>query len=277
MTESLRRFPDWWQAANESGSTEALARVPAVREDSCGYSESIESLAEEVPVALVYNGSSHAVMMATPKDLGDFAVGFSLSEGLVGEAREIELVDCLHLASGISLQMLIPQHRFAAVARRDRKLGGRTGCGLCGTADLEAAIRPVRTVASTAPPQRQTLLDAFSLLHRQQPLNAASGAVHAAGLLVAGGALIAREDVGRHNAVDKVLGAAIRHGLRPCVLLVTSRASYELVHKAAQLGCTTVAAISGPTAMAVRIAEQAGVNLVGFAREDRMTIYHRAV
>ena len=232
----------------------------------------VETLAEETAVALVYNGHPHAVMMATPADLDDFALGFSLTEAIVAAPDELAIVDRLVTAHGISLQMLVPQARFDALELRGRSLTGRTGCGLCGTDRLEAAIRPVRTVSPS-------LLDPaglapyFALLQDRQPLNARTGAVHAAAVLDAGGQLHVREDVGRHNAIDKAVGAARRAGATPEVLLVTSRASYEVVHKAAEAGIGLVAAISAPTALAVRLAEEAGMVLVGFARGSRCTVY----
>jgi formate dehydrogenase accessory protein FdhD len=234
--------------------------------------DQVETLAEETAIALVYNGHPHAVMMATPGDLDDFALGFSLTEAIVAAPDELRLVDRLVTAHGISLQMLIPQARFDALEQRGRSLTGRTGCGLCGTDRLEAAIRPVRVVSRCdLDPAR--LAPYFAELQAQQPLNARTGAVHAAAVLDADGQLYVREDVGRHNAIDKAVGAARRAGAQPQALLVTSRASYEVVHKAAEAGIGLVAAISAPTALAVRIADEAGLVLVGFARGSRYTVY----
>jgi formate dehydrogenase accessory protein FdhD len=234
--------------------------------------DQVETLAEETAVALVYNGHPHAVMMATPADLDDFALGFSLTEAIVATADELTVVDRLVTAHGISLQMHIPQARFDALEQRGRSLTGRTGCGLCGTDRLEAAIRPVRPVPPS-PLDPTRLAPYFAELQDRQPLNARTGAVHAAAVFDAGGQLHVREDVGRHNAIDKAIGAARRAGAAPQALLVTSRASYEVVHKAAEAGIGLVAAISAPTALAVRLAEEAGMVLVGFARGSRCTIY----
>lgn len=250
-----------------------LRTVPATRYEGGVAHTSHETLAEETPVALLYNGRPHAVMMATPADLDDFAYGFSLSEGIAGCAAEVEIVDRLHGAHGISLQLLIPQRCFDALDARERNLTGRTGCGLCGTATLEAAIRPVRRVQQPAAFDPERLRRAFAALATAQPLNAGCGALHAAAALAADGTFVVREDVGRHNAVDKVIGACLRHDRTITALLVTSRASFEVVHKAAQAGCPLVAAISAPTALAVRVAQQAGITLVGFARGERMTVY----
>jgi len=237
--------------------------------------DQVESLAEETAVALVYNGQPFAVMMATPDDLEDFAIGFSLSEGIVDAIDEVRLVDTLVTSDGVSLQLHIPQSRFDALASRGRSLTGRTGCGLCGTDSLAAAIRPVRRV-SRSQLALSVLPGHFHGLVGEQPLNARTGAVHAAAVLDGKGQLHTREDVGRHNAIDKAIGAALRASAGAEALLVTSRASYEVVHKAAQAGIPLVAAISAPTALAVRLSEQAGLTLVGFARGDRYTVYSGA-
>jgi formate dehydrogenase accessory protein FdhD len=248
-------------------------RVKAMRVDAGQRSEQQERLAEETPVALVYNGQSHVVMMATPADLDDFAFGFSLTEGIVDRADEIRIVDRLDTPHGISLEMHIAQARFDALEQRGRNLTGRTGCGLCGAATLAAAIRPPRRVISAASFGPSELHDALARLEARQPLNDETGAVHAAAVIDTEGQLHVREDVGRHNALDKAVGGALRAGCKPRALLVTSRASYEIVHKAAQVGIGLVAAISAPTALALRVAEEAGVVLIGFARGQRLTIY----
>jgi formate dehydrogenase accessory protein FdhD len=247
--------------------------IKAIRVEAGQRSEHMETLAEETPVALVYNGLSHAVMMVTPADLDDFAYGFSLTEGIVDSADEIGIVDRLETAHGISLEMRIPQTRFEALERRARNLTGRTGCGLCGASTLASAIRSVRRVTTSASIDPAVLFDAFAELETRQPLNGETGAVHAAAIIDAGARLHVREDVGRHNALDKAAGSVLRAGLDPRALLVTSRASYEIVHKAAQVGIGLVAAISAPTAYAVRVAEEAGVVLIGFARGRRLTVY----
>ncbi len=250
----------------------ASRELRARRVDDGDGRDQVETLAEETAIALVYNGHPHAVMMATPADLDDFALGFSLTEAIVAAPDELRVVDRLVTAHGISLQMHVPQARFDALEQRGRSLTGRTGCGLCGTDRLEAAIRPVRRVppCGIAP---EALAPLFAQLHALQPLNARTGAMHAAAVVDAEGQLHVREDVGRHNAIDKAVGAAGRAGASPRALLVTSRASYEVVHKAAEVGIGLVAAISAPTALAVRIADEAGLVLVGFARGSRYTVY----
>lgn len=233
----------------------------------------------EAPVALVYNGVSFAVMMATPCDLGDFALGFALAEGIVKSPAEFELVDILRTDRGISLQALIPSHRFAALADRRRNLAGRSGCGLCGVESLEEAVQPLPVVPPGPRITRAAVVAGMRALVAGQPLNTASGGAHAAGFMAGDGSVTVREDVGRHNALDKLIGAM---ALAPPgtsgtgFLAITSRASWEIVHKAAHAGITIVAAISAPTSLAVSAAEAAGITLVAFARGEAMNVYTHA-
>ncbi len=250
----------------------AFRTLPARRVDAAGAQLQSEDLVEETAIALLYNGTPHVVMMATPTDLDDLGIGFSITEGIVDAAAGVTIVDCTAGADGISLQMHIPQAAFDALAGRGRNLPGRTGCGLCGTDTLAAAIRPVRRVAPL-PLAPADWLPRFAELHARQPLNGRTGAAHAAAVLDDTGTLHVREDVGRHCAIDKAVGAALRAGRVPVALLVTSRASYEVVHKAAQAGIGHVAAISAPTAFAVRLAAEAGMQLVAFVRDGRHTVY----
>jgi len=253
---------------------EPLLGVSAQRLDGESVHDVRETLAAEVPVAMQYNARPHAVMMATPANLDDFAFGFALTERIIASVSELTLVETLWTEHGVALQMLIPQLRFLALQTRERNLTGRTGCGLCGTATLEAAIRPVRKVDPHGPrADVRALREGMQRLAALQPLNDASGAVHAAALLTSDGGFTVREDVGRHNAIDKAVGAVMRAALVPHSLLVTSRASYEVVHKAAEAGCRLVAAISAPTALALRLAQEAGVTLVGWTRPPRLTVY----
>lgn len=251
---------------------EISRKVAAIRHSAGSDLPTEEMVAEETPVALAYNLKPHAVMMATPADLDDFALGFSLTEGIVENAGEIELVDRIHADRGISLQMLIPQRHADRLTQRERNLTGRTGCGLCGASTLDAAIRTVAKVTAKAG-DPAIFAQMFAALESGQALNRQTGAVHAAALIVDDGAMLVREDVGRHNAVDKVFGACARQGSVPRALYVTSRASYEIVHKAAQMNCPLVGAISAPTAFAIRLAAEAGITLAGFARPPRFTVY----
>lgn len=234
-----------------------------------------ECVAEETAIALIYNGTPHAVMMATPGDLGDFALGFSLTEGIVESAGEFQWVEMLEREAGIAVHCLIPEARHAALRERTRNLAGRSGCGLCGAESLEAAIRPIRKVRHDLHVDAAAISAALAALAQHQQLNRATGAVHGAAFVDADGILV-REDIGRHNALDKLVGAMLRERRGPGFVLMTSRASYEIVHKAAAAGIELVAAISAPSALAIRLAEEAGITLIGFARDTRMTVYSHA-
>lgn len=235
-----------------------------------------EPVADEVPVALAYNGISHAVMLASPADLEDFAVGFSLSEGIVGGFAEIHDVEVTAAAEGITVDVTIGNGPFARLKDRRRTLAGRTGCGLCGTESLDQVLRPLSPVTSSFHVEPRTLHTLARLLAERQPLHARTGATHAAGWGRADGSLdLVREDVGRHNALDKLIGALHRERLAPAdgIAMLTSRASSEMVQKAATVGIPMLAAISGPTGLAVRIAEDTGVTLVAWLRGDRFSVY----
>ena len=238
-----------------------------------------ETVVEEVPVALVYNGISHAVLLATPLDLEDFALGFSLAEGILTCASDLHDIEVQQSAQGITLDMTIASGAMHALKLRRRTLAGRTGCGLCGTESLEQVARPVAPVQAGGSVGVHALHAAMAALKERQVLHQATGAVHAAGWADWDGRLqLAREDVGRHNALDKLVGALAFRGQDPRdgFAIVTSRASYEMVQKTAAAGIRLLAAISAPTAMAVRLAEHSGVTLAGFVRQDRQVVYaHR--
>jgi FdhD protein len=253
-------------------SREGLHAVEALRVARQARTAFEDRVAVETPIALVYNGEPHAVMMATPLDLEDFALGFSLTEGIVASAHELELVERGESELGISLQLLIPHACLEALRTRRRGLEGRSGCGLCGLETLDAAVRPVPRVAQGVVDRGSGNHDAVERLAQSQVLNAASGGVHAAAW-VEPGALRVREDVGRHNALDKLVGSLARAPAGPGFLLMSSRASYEIVHKAAMAGISVVAALSAPTDLAIRIARDAGMTLVAFARGGSMTVY----
>lgn len=236
-----------------------------------------DAVAEEAPVALVYNGFSHAVMLATPQDLEDFALGFTLSEGIAASARELHDIDVVEHALGCEVRMALASERFAAMRERRRTLAGRTGCGLCGIESLAQLQRPLppARLADTAI-QPGALERAQAELAALQPLFQLTGAVHAAAWCRRDGSVaLVREDVGRHNALDKLIGAIATRGcgFDDGFVLMTSRASYEIVQKAATVGIAAIAALSAPTGMAVRLAEAAGVTLVGFARGHRHSVY----
>ena len=239
-----------------------------------------ETLAEETPVTLSYNGAAHAVMMTTPADLEEFAIGFSITEGVVDLASEIERIQVVRHGRGIDLQIEVSPALAARAGTHSRRLSGRTGCGICGTDSVDQVLRALPVVTAELRVTSVAIQRAMRALAARQPLNAATGAVHAAGWATADGGLVeVREDVGRHNALDKLVGALLRggHPVAEGFVVVTSRGSFELVQKVAILGAPLLAAVSAPTALAVRVAQQAGVTLCGFARNDRVTVYaHRA-
>ncbi|MDN5923992.1 MAG: formate dehydrogenase accessory sulfurtransferase FdhD [Xanthomonadales bacterium] len=236
-------------------------------------------IADEVPVALVINETPFAVMMATPCDLEDFALGFCLSEAIIEHAADLHGIDVRAQLEGVSLALRISPEQAAGLTQRQRGMEGRSGCGLCGASTLEQVVRLPAQVPPHAPVSLSALRRGLAGLAAAQPLNAATGATHAAAWLDPTGKVLAlREDVGRHNALDKVIGAMHRSGLdsQHGLLLLTSRASYEMVMKAATVGIHTIAAISAPTALAITLADQAGVSLIGFARGDDCVIYTHA-
>lgn len=238
-----------------------------------------DRIAEEVPVALVYNDEPHVVMMATPRDLGELALGFSLSEALIARADEFDVVESKTLLEGIELHLRIPPARAAALASRRRNLAGRSGCGLCGVEALEDALRQPAPLSGGPRIDAATLQRALAQLGVRQPLNVATGATHAAAWALGDGSIaLLREDVGRHNALDKLVGAlALAHAdLQAGFLVVTSRASSEMVQKAATAGITLLAAISAPTALAIQLATSSGLSLVGFARAGSHVVYAHA-
>jgi len=235
-----------------------------------------DSIAEEVPIALLYNDRPHVVMMATPRDLDDFALGFSLSEAVIESADQFESVETQTLLEGIEVRLRIPEARAELLESRRRNLTGRTSCGLCGAQALEDAVRTPPAVGNGPRIDAEILQRTLAQLHDRQPLNVATGATHAAAWAHADGSIrLLREDVGRHNALDKLIGAMSRAGesVDDGFLVVTSRASYEMVQKSATVGITLLAAISAPTALAIHLAEETGVTLIGFARAEGHVIY----
>lgn len=236
----------------------------------------VDRVAEEVPVALVFNGVSHVVMMATPADLEDFALGFSMSEEIIGEPGEIYDLEVEEVAQGILVRLTISSRRFAALKSRRRNLAGRTGCGLCGVESLDQAIRPVRSVRSRRTISSDAVRRAFEDLPDRQVLNGLTKSIHAAAWARAdGGIAILREDVGRHNALDKLIGAISGADLDPTdgFAVATSRCSYEMVQKAITAGVAVLATISAPTALALRIADEAGLTVVAKVQGHGFRVY----
>lgn len=236
------------------------------------------ALPEETPVALTYNGTSYAVMMATPCDLEDFAVGFSLAEGVVATVEDIEQIDIVPAEQGIELRMWIARSQQEELSRRRSYRAGPTGCGLCGVESLVEALRPVRVVTSGMRIQAASIHAALRALPAHQRLNARTNALHAAAFCLSADSMIVREDVGRHNALDKVAGALVRSRIPADngFLLLTSRVSIEMVQKAAAMGVPAVIAVSAPTALAVRACEAAGLTLVAIARADAFEVFAHA-
>jgi FdhD protein len=240
--------------------------------------ERAEQIVEETPVVLVYNGIPHVVMMATPADLEDFILGFSITEELIRIAADLTDIRVIRYGQGIEVQATVPPACEAVIASRSRRLTGRTGCGVCGTDSIEAVLRTLHPVPAGAPITPQAIAAALKAITSRQSLNSAAGTVHAAAWARGDGTIeLVREDVGRHNALDKLIGVLLVRGVNPTegFVVVTSRASFEMVQKATVFGAPFLVAISGPTGLAVRVAEQAGLTLVGFARDDRLTVYTR--
>lgn len=254
---------------------DALGRRSATRLDAGGRHAFTDTVIAETPIALAYNGVAHAVMLATPADLEDFALGFSLSEGIVDAPSQLALVEQRVSADGIALELAVPQACFDRLAARTRRLAGASGCGLCGIASIEQAVRPAPRVRCEARISALSILDGMRRLHDAQPLNRQSGGVHAAAW-ISTASMTVREDVGRHNALDKLVGALARMPRPHGFLALSSRASYELVHKAACAGIGVMTVISAPTTLAIDLAGRCGITLVAFAREAQMNVYTHA-
>jgi FdhD protein len=255
---------------------EAVRVVPCRiwREDSPGVGS--RSIPEETAVALTYDGGTHAVMMATPRDLEDFAVGFSLSEGVIAASADIDSLDVLRLDDGVELQIWLSKPNADRLGERRRHIAGPTGCGLCGIESIAQALRPAAIIGRGPQFSPEQIMVAMRALPPRQKLNIETRAVHAAAFWdVTNGIVALREDVGRHKALDKLAGALARNRIPASegMVLLTSRVSVEMVQKAATIGAPLLVAVSAPTALAVRMAEAAGITLAAVARADGFELF----
>jgi len=254
----------------------AEAAVLRVRGGVIGAAAQADRVAEETPVALEYNGISHATMLASPADLEDFALGFSLTEGIVDRPADVRGIDIVPQFNGIVVQVEISSACAARLRTRRRAMAGRTGCGLCGVETLPEVLRQVPAVPGAPAVPLRAVLQAMRAMRASQELHDITGATHAAAWAGADGQVrLLREDVGRHNALDKLVGALARQDMAPGggLALVSSRASYEMVQKCAAAGIGILAAVSAPTALAIRVAQNTNVALLGFVRNADAAIY----
>ncbi|MEA2882808.1 MAG: FdhD protein [Bradyrhizobium sp.] len=234
------------------------------------------SIPEETAVALTYNGGTYAVMMTTPQDLRDFALGFSLNEGVIGSPADIESLDIVHLDNGVELRMWLSQPKADRLRERRRHIAGPTGCGLCGIESIAEAMRPAAVVARGRQFSPEQIMAAMRSLPSRQKLNVETRAVHAAAFWNATSGIVAvREDVGRHNALDKLSGALAHGSIEPGegIILLTSRVSVEMVQKTAATGASVMVSVSAPTALAVCMADAAGITLAAIARADGFEVF----
>ena len=237
-------------------------------------SSAMDYVAQETPVALAYNGESHAVMMASPIDLHDFALGFSITERIIDHTSDIRAVEIRPAAQGITVNIQIKPALMERLKGKRRQLSGRSGCGICGITDLAAALPIIEPLADSLLPSHAVIDHAVTRLKNNQILQQQCGAVHCAGLFTGDGELVVlREDVGRHNALDKLIGSQINNMQSDYFIVMSSRASHELIAKVAISGINTLVTISAATSLAVDLAEKTNLNLVGFVRDKRQIIY----
>jgi len=248
--------------------------ISARAEGPEGARDIARSLPEEVPVAVTVNGSTQAVMMCSPSDLEDFATGFAFTEGYA-TPDQIEALDVIEQPQGIEARLWVPDAVAEALGERRRAMMGPVGCGLCGIDSLDQAMRPLPRLADTGRIPLAIAAKAPDALRAHQPLHDLTHAVHAAGFVTEDGLKLAREDVGRHNALDKLIGALLRAGIDPSkgAFVVTSRLSVEMVQKTVLAACPILISVSAPTAHALRLAEASGLTLAAFARGDRLELF----
>ncbi|MER9402642.1 formate dehydrogenase accessory sulfurtransferase FdhD [Mesorhizobium caraganae] len=255
----------------------ATTQTSRLAHRASGTTSANRMVPEETPVAFSFAGTTHAVMMASPADFEDFALGFSLTEGIIALPDEIEAIEVEDHGAGIDIQIRLKDQANTRFEARRRRLAGPVGCGLCGIESIEEAMRSVDKVsASKLTLEADDIVRSVRLLSKVQPLHSETGAVHAAGFYVPGrGIVMAREDVGRHNALDKLAGALAKAGIDGAsgAVVVTSRVSVEMVQKTAAIGSAFIMAVSAPTALAIRTAEEAGMTLVALVRGDDFDVF----
>jgi len=254
-----------------------LTQISRLSRRANGINAAARMVPEETPIALSYAGATHAVMMASPADFEDFALGFSLTESIISSPEEIEAFEVEDHGAGIDIQIRLKDSAKGRFEARRRRLAGPVGCGLCGIESIEEAMRLVAEVgAAPLHLAAADVVQSVRLLSKMQPLHAETGAVHAAGFYIPGqGIVAAREDIGRHNALDKLAGALARKGVAGSsgAIVVTSRVSVEMVQKTAAIGAAFIVAVSAPTALAIRTAEEAGMTLIALVRGDDFDIF----
>ena len=241
-----------------------------------GSSAGSRTIPEETAVAVTYNGGTYAVMMATPQDLEDFAVGFSLSEGVIESLADIDSLDIVRLDDGVELRIWLNKPRADRLQDRRRHIAGPTGCGLCGIESIAEALRPAAIIGHNREFSAEQIMAAMRHLPPLQKINIETRAVHAAAFWdIASGIVALREDVGRHNALDKLAGALAQEPVvvSEGIILLTSRISVEMVQKSATIGASVMVSVSAPTALAVRMADAAGITLVAIARADGFEVF----
>ena len=255
----------------------ATTQISRLARRAGGTAAANRMVPEETPVAFSFAGTTHAVMMASPADFEDFALGFSLTEGIIADPAEIEAIEVEDLGAGVDIQIKLKDRANTRFQARRRRLAGPVGCGLCGIESIEEAMRSVDAVGkSRLTLEADDITRSVKLLSKLQPLHTETGAVHAAGFYVPGkGVVVAREDVGRHNALDKLAGALAKAGIDGSTgaVVVTSRVSVEMVQKTAAIGAAIIMAVSAPTALAIRTADAAGMTLVALVRGDDFDIF----
>ncbi|TPN36571.1 formate dehydrogenase accessory sulfurtransferase FdhD [Mesorhizobium sp. B2-3-3] len=260
-----------------SARRKATTQISRLAHRAGGTAAANRMVPEETPVAFSFAGTTHAVMMASPADFEDFALGFSLTEGIIAAPDEIEAIEVEDLGAGIDIQIRLKDQANTRFEARRRRLAGPVGCGLCGIESIEEAMRSVDAVgASRLTLEANDITRSVKLLSKMQPLHSETGAVHAAGFYIPGkGVVMAREDVGRHNALDKLAGALAKAGVDGAsgAVIVTSRVSVEMVQKTAAIGSAFIVAVSAPTALAIRTAQQAGMTLVALVRGDDFDVF----